>query len=278
MARGRYRRRKPRVAWLPMLGFGGVNIAELGLVDHQPGSRLTLVATADDGIVWNAAPVTFDGTHSAEDTQNQGILGQYAFTLQDLVAGNSFRLRRLVGKVHAYPYQALGTTTAGTRPAVVDVAVGFMVCKTDDDGVPTTDFNFVNPLTQDSAEDPWIWQRTWRLGLTPGYNTWVNAGTAQQPENAAAYSMLGGVYPPVNMEYNSVADGPHLDQKTARIISPSERLFCVAAIKVPQAASLMGGSSSNDWDSTAIGIQVDVMLRALGSLRRAGGNRKNASR
>jgi len=278
----RRQRRKPRVAWLPMLGFGGVNLGEGNIIDHNPGSRLTLSGSANDGIVWNAAPVTFDGSQSAEDAQNQGVLGQYNFTLADLVSGNSFRLRRLVGKVHAYPTQALGTTTEGTRPPVVEVGVGFIICKTDDDGTPTTDFNFVNPLTQDSAEDPWIWQRYWRLGLSPGYNIWLNTSSVAQTEDRVAYSMLGdsngGGYPSTTAGYNSVLDGPHLDQKTARVISPSERLFVVSAMKVPKAADLMGGSSSLAYNATVVAVQVDVVLRALGSLRRSGGNRRNASR
>lgn len=259
----RRRRTKPRVAWLPVLGTS----AGIEGVDPLYGGESSLVGDTNE-IQWDAQPVTFDQAASAEVVQqNTGLTGLYPRTLADLVSGNAYRLRRLVGKCNVFVASATGATAQNERIPFVEVGAGFIVCKTDDDGNPTTDFNFVNPLQQDSAEDPWIWHRRWLLGTTPGYEVWADPRGAT---SIGAYS-ASGQQPSTNAGFGSAVDGPHIDQKTARVISPSERLFFVWALK--------------GWDpyalattEAAVSVQVFWHVRVVGSLRRMGGNRRNASR
>ena len=162
-------------------------------------------------------------------------------------------------------HQATPLNIGSATSSLVDVALGFIVCKTYDDGAPLTDFNEVNPLSQDSMEDPWIWRRRWLLnpqqGLLPGVTN--IAGTN------APYTWQA---PASTMGYGSVLDGPHIDAKTARVIHRQERLFGVLAAR----------RYYNDVTPTNELDQSVVMLldyRLLGSLRgQAYGNRGNTSR
>lgn len=256
----RRRRFKPKVAWLPVLGRD----AGVEGVDPIYGGSATLVCDLQT-ISWDAQGVTFDTQQSAEEVQQSQTLGVFNQTLADIVSGNSYRLRRIVGKSFCLVASATGTTQDSSRIPLVEVGMGFIVCKTDDDGVPTTDFNYVNPLRQDSAEDPWIWHRRWLLGTTPGQNIWQN-------QLSNTFGIYNNDVPTSNIGYGSAADGPHIDQKTARIISPSERLFCVVAGKALDPASLPNAADE------AISVQFYWHARLVASLRRAGGNRRNASR
>lgn len=76
------------------------------------------------------------------------------------------------------------------------------------------------------------------------------------------------VGPESNMEMGSVADGPHVDQKTARIVSSEERLFLTVS------ATVLTGSGGELVTSAF----VNTDLRVLASMRTSSGNRGNASR
>lgn len=260
MAR-RTRRRRPRVAWLPT--FGGSPSGEG--TGASPFTGIEFQLTVDDSvpngdIVWDAAPLTFDVSEAATEAQ----ASPDGRTLRDIIQGNEWRLRRIVGKA----FLAALTETVGTKfPTIADVALGFIVCKTYDDGAPLTDFNEVNPLAQNSMEDPWIWRRRWILA--PG--GFVAAETALVSNIYASPQFWG--YPQNTANYHSVADGPHIDAKSNRRIHRSERLFCVLAARK---------YNPQDQDSLNVAdfrIQGLIDYRLLGSIGAAQyGNRGNMSR
>jgi len=66
----------------------------------------------------------------------------------------------------------------------------------------------------------------------------------------------------------AVADGPHIDQKTARTVSLEERLFLDVSV-----TNVDVGAEGNDFS-----VNVVTDLRVLGSMRSGSGNRRNSSR
>lgn len=242
--------------------FGGA-----GVVEHPanpwPGVEstidLTIGSPVGDGVMWDAFPLTFDVTEGA--FEHAGTTSQ---TLRDIVQGNEWRLRRIVGKAHISSWHgALGSA----YPSIIDCALGFIVSNCNDDGSPQTNFDEVNPLSIDSMEDPWIWRRRWVLNPWP--DTDVNTSSSQLRWDHRDY-------PGSNSRYGSVADGPHIDAKTARVIHRSERLFAVLA------ARRIGAFGNEDpplpgYADTGINMLLDYRL--VGSLKGSTyGNRGNASR
>jgi len=260
MAR-RTRRRKPRVVWLPTFGHATSAFGEV--VGGAAGISGQLNFDTDE-VIYDAFPVTFDqSVDPAQAQAQQPVGGIYVPNLQDLVSGNEYRLRRIVGKIF------IGVTSDETddpaqQSALADVAVGFIVARTDDDGAPTTDFTEVNPLQHQSMEDPWIWRRRWIL------NPYGNVRQADLANNALDLPGFH-MYPSTNAGYGSASDGPHIDQKTARVIHHQERLYCIVAVR----QWTWGGDQQN------AGMQLSYLLdyRLLASLRPgSSGNRRNASR
>jgi len=249
------RRKRPRVAWMPT--FGGADIAEH---DAAPWPGLEVELSIDsgvpeDGVIWDAFPLTFDVSEDATGSQADPDKR----SLRDIVQGNEWRLRRLVGKAFINVVNgAQGTTVS---PAV-DVALGFIVARTFDDGAPATDFNDVNPLSQDSMEDPWFWRRRWVLH--------PYGDVASNSNNVLNLPQYWG-FPRSNVSYGSVADGPHIDAKTARIVHRSERLYGVLACR-----RYYAGGAVELQDVT---VRMLLDYRLVGSLRGSTyGNRGNTSR
>lgn len=243
--------------------FGLAPIPEIG-TDPAPGIEVEINfdgLTPENQVLWDAFPLTFDETEDAETAQADPAKR----TLRDIVQGNEWRLRRLVGK--AFISTASGVQGATVSPAY-QVALGFIVCNTYDDGAPLTDFEEVNPLSQDSMEDPWIWRRTWVLhpyGVI-GSRAFTNQATIDTRNTP---NMWG--FPTSNIEYGSVHDGPHIDAKTARVIHRSERLFGVLAAR---RYFVDGQTTFQDGN-----VRMLLDYRLLGSLRgQAYGNRGNTSR
>lgn len=254
------RRRKPRVVWLPTFRQDG---PDESFAANAPGVSGTLTLTTAE-VVYDAFPVTFDRSISSAQVQEGEPLYEPTTSLQDLVSANEYRLRRIVGKA----FLSAVSDELDDPPAnscLVHCSVGFIVCKTYDDGAPTTDFNSVNPLSSESMNDPWIWRRVWIL------NPYGNA-RAIDTANSALFFQNAHMFPPTTAGYGSVADGPHIDQKTARVIHREERLFCIVAAR----------QWVNDPDSIALAeVQLRYMVdyRLLASLRPgSSGNRRNASR
>ena len=233
-------RRSPRVVWLPQDPFFSVDAATTA------GSTLMLagdfVAGGNAGnSATTVAPVVRDVSPNPLTAAN---------TLAD-INESGYRLRRIVGKFWCFTDQI----PQDSPPAVV-VTAGFIILRTDPAaGTPQ------NPVTAAYAtndilntESPWIWRRSYFLRNRLTTNAAVtNNVIGQDPAFSA-----GGV-----------SDGPHIDQKTARIVGPDERLFLVitATTVFPSDPQGPGAPMSYVWD-----------VRVLASMRSNIGNRRNASR
>lgn len=262
----RFRRRKPRVVWLPTYGhaFGieGANTAA-GYV------RESVSFPTSGEIQVDAFPLTWDGTESSAVTQ---AVGTGSFTLNDFVNGQSYRLRRIVGNlVLTASNQGISTDVVYTDVVVSDVAAGIMVYRTKQDQTVDTDTLLThNPLNQDAMQDPWVWRRRWQF--------WHGTGDLATPGFALAGDNTGSadvVEPrwqalPRNNLWGSVAEGSKIDQKTARVISNDERLYLVIAARC--LTKNKGASTIGSF------IGVDFDYRLLASMRSNQGNRRNASR
>jgi len=253
----RFKRRKPRVVWLPVLGTDFADDPEETNAANGIGDNF--VVPGDGTLVTQINPVTFDYTDSPS-----GESASFERSLQDLTSGNAYRLRRIVGKCFIAGVSQ-SNVLSGDLP-LLDVAAGFMVNRTDDSGnilqPGSLDPEIRGPLAQDSAQDPWIWRRRWLLSsFPPWYST---------TDYATVHPLTGGsgAFPHTTAHYGSVADGPHIDQKTARVISNQERLFFWIQARVAN-ASVNTLTAVCNW-------YLD--LRILASLRMNQGNRRNASR
>lgn len=243
------RRRKPKVVWLPNFGAGFAD-PQVRQVAGVNGFTFA-IQTNGTQVVTAAQSLTFD--FDAEQFLAANVLP----SLSDF-EGKGYRLRRIVGKCfagadHIQPPQ--GQTKA---PAVL-FGAGFIVLRTNpENGQPTAavNSNAVTPIGVDSTDDPWIWRRVWTFSTgAPGDNSATDNAFGQQ---------VGA-----NSVYGSVADGPHIDQKTARVIKRDERLFFVISIR--QLPLL-----TNYNNDTLVTGYLDYRL--LASMRLDSGNRRNASR
>jgi len=253
----RFRRRKPRVLWLPVVGNDVSSLPEEENWVNGPGGTLTV--PQDGSIIFDATPCTFDYSDAPSTEQ-----GTFERSLQDLTSGNNYRLRRIVGKIHA---AHTPQSNNNTNFPPLEVAAGFMVNRTDDSGNLINAGGFGNeqaasPLAQDASQDPWIWRRKWILSSDLGQYNWATLGEAI----SLASERYG--FPSTTAGYGSVADGPHIDQKTARVISNQERLFFWIAARV---ATVYAGT-----ETELLRYWLDIRL--LASLRTNQGNRRNASR
>jgi len=252
----RRRRRRPRVAWFPVFGNG---IAAEGSNPAMGYWEQSQIQIPDDGsFSLDYFPLTFD-----EDTDEQTASGLAisAGTLRDIVEGQEWRLRRIVGTLYLGPGRFPGQEQGLPKSYFVDVAAGFIVARTNPvgGGITTT----ANPMLQAHAEYPWIWRRRWILRDA----TWGQAGLTQGTQ-FWDLSAAGGIpVSNINLPHHT---GPYIDQKTARVIKHNERLILIIAtrtlVKEPTGTV-----------SSYLGVHFDYRL--LGSMKgTVVGNRHNTSR
>jgi len=260
----RTRRRRPSVQWLPTLGLSvGSSIGQYARPGGVEGTlQTTGLVTDTNQVIWDAFSLTYDYSFESTAVVLTSVDPEYQPSLQDLVSGNEYRLRRIVGKFFAHA-SSDELDSPAVQGAIVHAGLGFIISKTYDDGSPSTDFNEVNPLANNSTEDPWIWRRHWMLSP---YGTYGFDNASDLRGNYAVAN-----YPKNTAGYGSAVDGPHIDQKTARRIHRSERLFAVVAIR----------EWKGDEGSACAPLRLDYCLdyRLLGSLMKgSAGNKRNASR
>lgn len=235
------KRTRPRVAWLPHDDSNTIQFS----APHAAGfSNVIDFVVAASGVapgncVTAAVPIVIDvpqdatvGTTTLSDIENSG-----------------YRLRRIVGKCHVGVTQV----AQGAGPALLLIAAAFIILRVNNAGGPA----FLSALSHydlfdiQNDDSPWIWRREWIL------------------KNSVAANPSTLDYPHTNTEYGSAADGPHIDQKTARVIMSDERLFFVASVM-----NLTTGVTAQDETDTIFHLTT----RVLGSMRPTLGNRRNASR
>lgn len=253
MARGRRWRRKPRVAWFPVFGNGLAPEGASPTIGYWEQDIIEIESNGSWSL--DAFPLTYDSDVDEEAEQAQGI---DPGTLRDLVEGQEYRLRRVVGhlflSVGRYPGQTAGSSTT----ILADVAAGLIVARTNESGALISS---PNPLRQDHANYPWIWRRKWIL-----WNPEYASGTTQGTQFYDGH-YTGAPNSNVQLVGNS---GPYIDQKTARVVKHDQRLYMMIATRalIPNT----GGTVP-----TFLGVNFDYRL--LGSMKgTVVGNRGNAVR
>jgi len=167
------------------------------------------------------------------------------------IENSGYRLRRIVGKIFVLIGQTADSPSAS--PCLYGVTAGLIIRRTDPGTGGSLAANVgpeeISPNDIENSMDPWIWRRSWILGdnLTP-------------PANNAQTQNFGNAY-------QGALDGPHVDQKTARIVGPEERLV----LDISTTVIIAGSPECGD-------TLVLTDLRVLGSMRTSSGNRRNASR
>jgi len=225
----RTRRQGPRVVWLPPDTDESTGIEGAGF--RSFAISVTAAVPFDEVSI----PLTIDmpadpATATLSDVENSG-----------------YRLRRIVGKIFAMGDRF--DDESGIE--AVSITAGFMVRRVGTDGTPIATETQRSPAHAENWGDPWIWRRSWLL-----FN----------PELAIPFSER---LPLNNFDYHSAVDGAHVDQKTARIVGPEERLF----LDISALALFRGGQAEISNDTIIV-----TDLRILGSMRTSVGNRRNANR
>lgn len=241
------RRNKPRVVWLPTTNSFSVD------TDGNPPRSMWQFASASNSAITDVTGgnVTFE-IPVVQDGALSGPLAETS-TLSD-IENSGYRLRRIVGKIYVF----IGQTTIGTTqdPVLFGVTAGLIIRRTDPGTGGSLAANVgseeISPADIENSMDPWIWRRSWILG--------DNAPVAGVPQNNAQTQNFGAPYP-------GALEGPHVDQKTARIVGPEERLMLDISTTTLVAGSANGGPTL-----------VVTDLRVLASMRMSSGNRRNASR
>lgn len=235
------RRKAPKVVWLPLTNASGQG--PLPETAWGTGIVTLAIGTAEGDLAAGEFPIVADGNNS-DDLDP-------ALTLADITQ-SGYRLRRIVGKIFYIVFGAAGASE------VVGIDAGFIVRRVD----PQTGTSLaltsgltreVAPAHLDNVRDPWIWRRSWFSG------------------NADNPLFAGQPLPFTNVQAGGSAfDGPHIDQKTARIVGPEERLFLSVSCTNLLSAGAPTGAATN--------IQFFWQTRVLASMRSNTGNRRNASR
>lgn len=256
----RFRRRRPRVVWLPNTGtqFITPGATPLPFGENPSGLEFIVTLTENNPLTVETPMVTdqpiveeltAEGVATVADYQKRGL---------NETEQKAYRLRRIVGELFVGVSGVL-VETNGSLPAVM-VCCGIIVRRVSPDtggSVAIATEQDVNTL-QNNA-DPWIWRRNWILG--GGTFGQFSAGTETEVYNS---------FPQNNANYGT--NGPKVDAKTNRVISEDERLiFNLTAWTLP-------------YNQTGFSIAKVPTLccnfeyRALGSVFTQAGNRRNAVR
>lgn len=240
------KRRKPRVVWLPSTNANSLGAA--GTSNYQHIVVNTNGNIGDFGVA--EVPVVIDA-------EGQDPLSTAETTLADIY-DSGYRLRRIVGKVFAHYHQS-----ADPNPPSVVLTCSLIVRRSDPEtgtslALLTGNGELLSPGEIRNINDPWIWRRSWIL---------TNA-LSQSISGATTFGQAGNANN-FGVRVGSALDGPHIDQKTARVVGPEERLFFNASL-----------TCLEDGTDPEVQARVDILtdFRVLASMKTSLGNRNNASR
>lgn len=246
------RSRKPRVVWLPTTNTFSTDTANRQV--WQTNS-VQLDNTSGNPGLCVEMPVVIDGIGSDPLDPTS--------TLSD-IENSGYRLRRIVGKVYCFLSQT-NSTTGGED--IYGVTAGFIIRRTDTAGNSlaaqgvNSNIN-IGPDDIDNSMDPWIWRRSWLL--SNGANSVSSTGLKGDEQSGFLNS---GPHTNYGKNAGNLQEGPFVDQKTARVVGPEERLFL----------DVMGSPLFIN-EGTPCFLVVVTNLRVLASMRTSVGNRRNASR
>lgn len=247
------RRKSPRVVWLPQ-----TNANSLGGLTVYQGDTLSS-GPLTGNTAFSEIPLVLDAAQSP------------VFTIDSSLAdlnNSGYRLRRIVGKIWVICGQSdpgafvdspvNGICTVGIMVRKADTATGASLGALAD---PVGNAN--SPALIENTSDPWVWRRSWFLGNEYAFDNVLSQGAegvvTRDPQAATNFLNYAG----------GNADGPHVDQKTARIVGLEERLFLTWSVTTVTQSANAGGQLN--W-------ALFTDLRVLGSLKTNVGNRRNASR
>lgn len=238
------RRRSPRVVWLPVTNANSVgngNVSQLQTFVVGVAGTTGDSSVGEIPLVIDAEVDPLGATTSLADVENNG-----------------YRLRRIVGKIWCRYDQDDAQNPTGI-PRQVAVTAAFIIRRTNPAvgtsiALQTGDADLLHPQHIENSADPWIWRRSWIL-----HNNLVVAASLIAP--GLATNWIGGT--------GGNSDGPHVDQKTARLVGAEERLFLDVGVTI-----LVPGTNQAQTGN----VTVVTDIRVLGSMRTNVGNRRNASR
>jgi len=259
-------RRRRRGTWLPNIGSA---INEIAGASASGREIVTLpqIGAGQADINTIITPLTFDVPQD-DDLTDSAEAGMSE------IIGNEYVLERIVGKCLLWREDNNVTAAGIAQDPASLVTAGFFVARAADPeagpggvnlpigaGAASSDANTrdnYSPIDLDTIREPWIWRRTWILGLSGAAraaSTTSATPTVQTPaEPAPAY------WPCSTALYGSVADGPHIDSQVSRRVSQDNRLwFAVSVTAFPL--------GRNGTISTTIRGYLDYRL--YGSLRKA---------
>lgn len=244
------RRRRTKYTWFPQIGTEGAEEADDTVVLDVSIPTPNPVALGLSDV--NIFPILPDAPKETVGVADDAHLSDYI--------GSEYILKRIVGKF----FCTAGTASANDAnrpPQRLVIGAGFFIARAGGEGITgspigtdTADERQIGygPLNLQTTREPWIWRRSW--ALSPLIFTDVAAvGDGLSYINMGTY--------PHNNYCGSVADGPHIDAKTARRITNDDRLFFAVQVWSQDADT---GSGS----PLPAGI-LDVRL--LGALRKARG-------
>lgn len=257
------RRRKPKVVWLPLTNANDIG-APGDITSTVYNAFIVPVSGTTGDVQTTEIPIVLDSPQTAASATDSSLAD---------IESSGYRLRRIVGKIWCV-YNQSDLTGGGTGtndgPATIIVTAGFIIRRVDSNGVSLESLSVggaqgTSPAISENNGDPWIWRRSWLLGdrynvtnLQPAITVGVQPTVITEWPQNNFYGYAGG---------NS--DGPHVDQKTARIVAQEERLFLDVS-----ATTLLQGTNTFLFSQ----LSVFTDLRILGTLRANLGNRRNASR
>jgi len=244
------RKRKPAVVWLPQDINNRLGQAPIAASTGEQSSLIIKILTAPP----LGDPPSTEEIPIVKDFGGLSNVVEATQTLSDL-ENSGYRLRRIVGKLFFAMTQSAAPALGDVTTVVVTAA--FIIRRIDPSlgtsladpigGPPGIEINVASLENQD---DPFIWRRSWMLSNKLDANNTDNFGLA------------------FNGLYGSAVDGPHVDQKTARLVGPDERLFLTVT------CSGVDGNAQ----TTPLAVVMVGDLRVLASMRSSVGNRRNASR
>lgn len=201
--------------------------------------------------------------------------------------GQEYIIERIVGKFFC-GYGTLQPDTGAEPPQTAWVGAGLFIARAADreagggQNVPIGAASAIeiienySPLSPEVIREPWMWRRTWILsngraqlsGTTGGIPNPFASGVDVIPNVGPLPSPAA---PRTNMQYGSVADGPHVDVKSVRRVGNDERLWLIVAVRTLDTL-YTGGRTPTINANAGLGFWFDY--RVLGQLRRAR-NRSN---
>lgn len=247
------RRRRTRGTWFPNIGTANAD------EDNVSGRQFQINFPAGSLQQTLITPLTFD------QPKDDDSIGAADASLADII-GSEYVLQRIVGKIfinRAAAFTIVNGSNVDDQPAVL-VSAGFFVARANDAGsgggidTPIGSASFTElrdnygPLERDTVREPWIWRRSWMLGLGTDGGLDINLPPISSANRA---------YPRSTSQYGSVMDGPHIDSKVKRRVRQDQRLwFAVSGVPWPIPTNI---------DDAQLALQGYLDYRIFGSLRKA---------